>query len=268
MKRIVACAWICAVIGACGSADQKSRTYPVPTAADLVGKIEAAQHRLVSFSAESTMDYWLGSDRVKGTVLIMGTPASQVLFHALSPAGGSVMIELSCSGDNFAMIDHQNDCQLAGPCSGGSIAQFLHIAIEPRDFFLLALGQTPLLSDHAVGNVEQTVTWNSSSGLEELTLRSASASQLVTIDARDGRFDIRKSELRDAANRLVWMVENTEHEATTDDAGAQFRMPTVTRFRSGESDLRVQWDKRRLNMAIDPAKFVLTVSPSVRRCDR
>jgi uncharacterized lipoprotein YmbA len=53
MKRIVACAWISAVMGACGSADRTSRTYRVPTAADLVGTLEAAQHRLVSFSAES-----------------------------------------------------------------------------------------------------------------------------------------------------------------------------------------------------------------------
>ena len=60
-----------------------------PTAEDIVARLAKKRAELTSFTADSTMDYWLGSQRVKGEVLVMGTPGAKVRFAALSPAGGA-----------------------------------------------------------------------------------------------------------------------------------------------------------------------------------
>ena len=49
------------------------------------------------------MDYWLGNQRAKGEVLVMGKPGAKVRFAALSPAGGSTIAEMACDGTSFAL---------------------------------------------------------------------------------------------------------------------------------------------------------------------
>ena len=47
------------------------------TVADVIAKLDAQRTSRASFTGESTMDYWLGDQRVKGTVLVMGTSQRQ-----------------------------------------------------------------------------------------------------------------------------------------------------------------------------------------------
>ena len=72
------------------------------------------------------------------------------------------------------------------------------------------------------GHVTGTVTWDSSAGLERVELKAAVGSQTLVIDARDGHWDIRKSELRNAAGKMIWSVENTDFGTVADAAGASF----------------------------------------------
>lgn len=257
---------LCSLV-ACGGGATVKRPYPAFSAQDAVAKLRAAQQQISAFSAESTMDYWVGKDRVKGTVLVMGTPGAHVRFNGLSPAGESVMADLACDGSNFAMVDFQNNCQLAGPCNADSIAQFLRVPMQPDDFFWLAVGLTPVLADDAgVANAE--LQWNAKDGTEALILKSVRGVQRIVIDARDGRFDVRHSELRTADNALVWAVDNTGFATVTDEAGKAFRLPAKTRFAApGEkSDLIVDWESRKLNLAIAADKFVLTPPQGLASC--
>ena len=162
------------LLAACpGGGIGANRGYPEPKAAEIVARLEKDHTTRTAFTAESTMDYWLGKDRVKGTVLVMGTLGKKVRFNALSPAGGNVLADMACDGSNFAYVDQQNNCQLAGPCDRQSIAALLRVELEPEDFIYLALGTVPIAATTG------TVTGDASNGHERVALTGPSGTQTI-----------------------------------------------------------------------------------------
>jgi outer membrane biogenesis lipoprotein LolB len=234
---------------------------PNETAEDLVAKLEKKQAELTSFTTDSTMDYWLGNQRMKGDVLVMGKPGAYVRFAALSPAGGSTLLEMACNGSEFTLVDYQNNCTLSGPCDASSIAQFFHIALAPDDFFHLALGAPPLLQ-----NAKATLTWDAAHGYEKLKLESPAGVQKLTIDVKNNHLDVIDSELDTPDGKVVWSVANTDFE----DVDGH-RVPGKTRFRSPDQkqDLLVDWgDERKLNVDLSADKFALAAPAGLPMCGR
>jgi hypothetical protein len=254
-----------AALGCGGS--HRAAAHPQPaslaSAPAVSAHLSALRARRGSFTAESVMDYWLGKDRVKGTVLVMGTAQRQLRLNALSPQGGGVLADLACNGADFAYVDFQSNCQLSGPCTRASIAALLRVELEPEDFHALALGVVPVDSG-ATG----TVAWDAATGQERVTLQSAAGTQTLVIDAREGRFDVLASELVGPDGKVAWSVENADFAEAADATGAVHRLPRRTRFRSPaqSADLLVEWRARTLNVAIDPAKFTVAVPAGLARC--
>ena len=213
-----------------------------PTAAAETQRLAAAQAEITSFRAESVMDYWLGKDRAKGTVLVMGKPGAFVRLNALSPAGGSVLVDLACDGRDFVMVDFQNNCVLTGPCDTDSIARFLHVPLAPDDFFHLATGTTPLLP------TADALDWDAGQGRETLTLSGDGRKQTVVLDGRDGHRDLIES--RVTGGPVAWSIENKGFREITDDAGHRFRVPGKSRFQATgqKSDLLVDWKDVEVNL--------------------
>ncbi len=238
------------------------RPYPAPTGDELLGRLAKQRTERTAFTAESTMEYWLGKQRVKGTVLVMATTGKKVRFNALSPAGGSVLADMACDGANFAFVDSQNNCQLTGPCDRSSIAAFLGVELEPEDFLYMALGTVPVIEGAS------TVTWDSTRGLEKVVVTGAAGKQTIAIDAKDGRLDVIGSALVDTAGKTVWSVDNTEFETASDAAGGKHRVPSKSRLRSPgqQADLVVEWGDRTLNPTLDDARFVVEVPTGLPRC--
>ncbi len=231
--------------------------------AALLAKLEQARTAKIAFRGASVMDYWLGKDRVKGSMLVMGALGAKVRFNALSPAGESVMADLACNGSNFVLVDFQNNCVLTGPCNRNSIGQLLHISLEPDDFFYLALGQTPILPG-ATG----TATWDANTGQERLELTSPAGSQTIVLDGRDGRWDVLSSELRAPAGQVLWRVENADFSVFEDAAGKPHRLPGKTRLAQPvqKADLIVEWEERELNIELDASRFELTPPAGLPQC--
>jgi hypothetical protein len=255
-----------AVCLACGCPPKGSTHKPpaaLPSAKDVIARLAKLRAARSSFTAESVMDYWLGKDRVKGTVLVMGTAQRQVRFNALSPQGGSVLADMACNGTAFAYVDFQNNCQLTGPCTRSSIAQLLRVELEPEDFFSLALGVVPI-HPQAAGTVE----WDAAKGHERVVLESPAGKQTIVIDARDGRSDVLSSQLVRADGKVVWSVENTDFQTVKDASSGEHRLPGKTRFKSPtqEADLLVEWKERAVNVAINPTKFTVNVPAGLPPC--
>lgn len=250
---------------ACGCPG-KGGTYKqpsnMPTAEALVAQLVETREARKAFRAESVMDYWLGKQRVKGTVYVMGTSQRQVRFNAISPQQ-DVLADMACDGANFALVDMQNNCQLTGPCNKQSIATLLRVELEPEDVLHLALGTVPVL-----GQPKGTVTWDSAKGYERLKLESPEGTQNIVIDAREGRSDIVSSELVGRDGKIVWSVENTDFEAVKDEAGGTHRLPAKTRFKSPaqQADLLVEWKERVVNPTLDPAKFRVNIPDGLASC--
>ena len=90
----------------CAGTSKSSRPYAEPKVDDIVARLAKVRGELTSFRADSTMDYWLGNQRAKGEVLVMGATGAKVRFAALSPAGGSTMAEMACDGQTFVYVDY------------------------------------------------------------------------------------------------------------------------------------------------------------------
>lgn len=231
------------------------------TAEEVIADLAKMRDARTAFRAESVMDYWLGGQRVKGTVLVMGTNQRQVRFNAISPQE-DVLADMACDGQDFALVNMQKNCQLTGPCNKQSIATFLRVELEPEDVLHLALGTVPVPAD-----AKGKVTWDSSKGHEVVELASSQGTQTIRIDARDGRRDVVSSQLaRDG--KVVWSVENTDFEEVKDEGGGVHRLPAKTRFKTpaGDGDLLVEWKERTVNPSIDAAKFKVTIPEGLARC--
>jgi len=235
---------------------------PKTTASDVVARLAKLREARKSYVAKTVMDYWLGKDRVKGEVWVMGTSTRQVRFNAYSPQQ-SVLVDMGCNGSEFTFIDMQNNCQLVGPCDRGSIAQLLRVELEPDDFAAFAVGVPPVAADST-----GTVTWDANNGYERLALTSPQGKQSVVIDAREGRSDVLSSELVGPDGKVVWSVENKDFTSVTDGAGVAHRVPKLTRFKSPVqgADLLVDWKERELNKELGPEKFTVPVPPDLPRC--
>lgn len=239
------------------------RIGPAPSVEDLVKKIAARRTALQSFTGQSVMDYWLGKDRLKGSVLVMGKPGAHVRFAAESPAGGDTIAEMACDGQNFVFIDKQQNCQLMGPCDAMSIATFLHVELEPEDFIALALGTPPVVTSPT-----GTVTWDPNGGFERVELVGQNGKQSLVIDDKGGKLDVISSKLTDAGGKLVWGVENKDFTEVTDEAGVKHRVPMKTKLVSPTqgADLEVAWGDRRYNPTLDDPLFKLDPIAGLATC--
>ncbi|MCE9574651.1 MAG: hypothetical protein K8W52_15995 [Deltaproteobacteria bacterium] len=269
LRLLAACAT--ASLAACGGKSHPAPWTKQPTAADEAAAIQAAAARVTSFRAESVMDYWLGKDRVKGTVLVMGKPGAFVRLNALSPAGDSVMADLACDGTNFTLVDFQNNCVLTGPCNADSIAQFLHVSLSPDDFLHLATGTTPI---SVMPPILGEVSWDGKQGRERLELANGAADgervrghQSIELD---GQRDVLSTAffLDDDRKQLGWRIENKDFRAVKDASGGEFRVPGKSRFTSPgqKADLLVEWKEITINLPLDAAKFALVPPEGLPTC--
>jgi hypothetical protein len=251
---------------ACGCPSGGGGTYKqpanMPTADAIVAQLAKTRDARKAFRAESLMDYWLGDQRVKGTVLVMGTNQRQVRFNAISPQE-DVLADMACDGQDFALVNMQKNCQLTGPCNKQSLATFLRVELEPEDVLHLALGTVP-----TPANAQAKVTWDSNKGYERVELTTAEGTQKIVIDAREGRSDVVSSEMVGLDGKTVWSVENADFGDVKDESGGLHRLPAKTHFKSPQksADLLVEWKERTVNPQIDPAKFKVTIPDGLGRC--
>lgn len=257
---------ICCALLACGGPSGKARSYDKPEVHTLVTKLQARQALATSFMAESRMEYWVNDQRIKPTVYVMGERGAKLRFNALSPAGDTVAADLACNGTDFQFVDFNNDCQLTGPCTKDAISQLLRVSLTPDDFFLLAIGSTPI-----VESPTGTVTWDAKNQQEKLSLGSADGQwkQEIILDGRDQRWDVLSSTVWNAAGKLEWRLTNKEFSAHETKDGKSMRLPAKTRFEQpmAKAEVTIRWQEREINPTLSPDKFEMVI-PALPRCGK
>lgn len=237
------------------------RGYTEPKTEEVLDHLAAKRAALTSFKTDSTMDYWVGKDRFRGTVLVMGTIGAKVRMNALRP-DDAVAVDLACDGESFVMVDQMNNCILTGPCNADSIASLLRVPLAPDDFLYLALGATPVI-DGAQGKV----TWDSKHGREVVQLEGVGGmTQTILLDGRDGKktWDLLRSEVKGADGKVIWTSDHTAYKVVKDVAGADHRVPGKSNFKTPaeKSDLLVEWGgEREINLELADELFVLEPPP-------
>jgi len=262
-SRVASLFLLLLLLPACPS--KYKRSYSEPKAEEILESLATRRAAVHSFKTIDTkMDYWVGNDRFRGTVLVMGELGAKVRMNALRP-DEDVAADLACDGRDFVFVDKLKNCVLTGPCNDTSIAQLLRVPLAPDDFLYLALGTTPVIPDAA-----GTVSWDGKRGAEVVKLTGAGGmSQTIIVDGRDGKrtWDLLRSEVRGADGKVIWTVDHTGYKAIDDTAGAAVRVPGKSNFKTPteKSDLLVEWGSREVNLELDPASFVLE-PPSVAYC--
>jgi hypothetical protein len=246
---------------ACG--DQIKQPYDPPAADVFVQHLRKVGDSARTYVAtENTMDYWLGKERIKTTMHVMGERSAKVRFNGINPQTDTTAADLACDGANFTFIDFQHECHLTGICDRQAIAQLLRVSMEPDDFLLLAVGSTPIIPE-PVGKVK----WNGKNGTWEvdLTSRTSGQKQHLVLDGNDGdggKWEVLESTVRDAAGKVEWTLANKNMKSVKSEDGIPFRLPGKSKFVQPQqkADLVVEWATRKINLPPqDPGKFKVTV---------
>ena len=249
---------------ACGGPSGKSRSYKEPNLQRVLAKLETRQLRAETFYAESRMEYWVDGERLKPTVYVMGKRGAKVRFNALNPAGEDTAADLACDGTDFQYVDFINDCQLTGPCTKDAISQLLRVTLVPDDFFLLAIGSTPM-----VENSTGTVKWDSKNQQEVVSLVSGDGKwkQEIKLDGREQRWDVLSSTVRNSEGKIEWRLTNKEFSTQKSKDGTSFRLPAKTRFEQpgAKAEVTIRWDEREINSELAEDKFTMVI-PQLPRC--
>jgi len=246
-----------AAVLACGCPGPTYNKPPEQSVQEVIARLGKARDAIHSFKTVSLMDYWLGDQRVKGTVAVIGETGAKVRFQALDPANNT-LADMACDGTNFVYLDYKNNCVRTGPCNKSSISSLLHVELEPEDFMHLALGTVPIPAD-ATG----TVTWDASKGYQRVALKSGAGTQKIAIDTRDNHWDVVETEMTGPDGNVMWSVEHTDFH----DKDGQ-RIPGKSRFKTpkDKADLLVDWKSQDVNPQIDASKFALTPPAGLGAC--
>jgi hypothetical protein len=254
-------AFACLVVALLAGCPHKyKRSYDEPEVNDILAELKIRRDAVHSFKTDSTMDYWIGKDRFRGTVLVMGEEGAKVRMNALRP-DDAVAADLACDGTNFIYVDALNNCVLSGPCTQDSIAALLRVPLSPDDFLYLALGSTPVID-----GAEGTLRWDTKRGREVLELTGdGGMTQRIELDGRDGHktWDLLHSEVKGPDGKAIWTVDHTDYEVVADH-----RVPGKSHVTTptDKTDLLVEWGKdREINPELPPQSFEL-IPPDVPTC--
>jgi hypothetical protein len=266
--RAMALAALLALATGCPGGGTK-QPYPAPEAAAFVAHARATGEAARSYFGESTMDYWVGGERIKATVYVMGERGAKVRFNAINPATGSTAADLACDGSSFQFINYDRNCQLTGICDRTAIAQLLRVRLEPDDFLLLAVGAAPIIPDPT-----GTVRWDGKRGawVVELVSPGRAWRQELVLDGNDadGKWEVLATTVWDAAGQIDWRLENRDFRTVKGADGRSFRVPTRTKFEqpAQKADLVAVWEDRQVNLELDDSKFTMTIPPGLPVCGK
>jgi hypothetical protein len=250
------------VVLCAGCPHSYKRTYDDPDAGALLDDLKAKRDAVQSFkTTDTTMDYWIGKDRFRGKVLVMGQLGAYVRMNALDPTG-AVAADLACDGSSFVYVDEMHNCQLTGPCDAESIAALLRVPLAPDDFLYLSLGTTPVIS----GATATEHHWDAKHGREVLVLEGdGGMTQTVELDGRDGKmtWDLMHSQVRGPDGKAIWTIDNTDFKVID---GHRVPGKSHVTTPAEKSDLLVEWGKEfDVNPELDPESFALE-PPGVATC--
>lgn len=259
--RVVA---LTAWVAACNGKGAVERPYVAPSVEQLTSQLSHRATDKRSFVSESKMDYWIGNERVRGDVYMMGKPGARLRFNALNPTGGNVAVDLACDGVTYKLIDYNNNCQLTGPCTSTAIAQLFRLRMEPDEFYLLAVGETPVLPD-ATGELR----WDANEAQEIVTLENpAGWKQKIVLDGREQRWDVVESVVWNERGEVEWKVQNKDFREIKGPEASPYRFPGKTRFEqpTQDADLLVDWRSIDVNTELGEERFEMEIPEGLPRC--
>ena len=126
------------MFAACATAPAP-RTYPVPTAEELLAALHARQAAAHSLNLETRTTSWLGGERVRGTVQMLVERAGNLRFEAEVSLQGTVAV-LAVHEGSFVFVDHQKKTFRQGLATPSDVASLIRIPLPAEAVAAILLG--------------------------------------------------------------------------------------------------------------------------------
>jgi len=127
------------LIISCASTGPAQRTYPVPTADELLAALRARQTAVRSVNLETRTTSWLGGERVRGTVQMLVERAGNLRFEAEVSLQGTVAA-LAVHDGTFVFVDHQKKTFRQGLATANDVASLIRIPLPAQAVAAILLG--------------------------------------------------------------------------------------------------------------------------------
>ena len=235
------------------------RTYPAPSAEELLQAVRARQAAVRGINVETRATSWLGGERVRGTVQMLVERSGRLRFEAEISLQGTVAA-LTVDGGQFAFIDHQKHLFRKGPACPANVAAMIRIPLAPAEVAAILLGDIPLPDGSKAASVE----WDSSRGADVLAVEGQMGAKLWLGLRRPNpqapAWDVVFVEGLDAGARARWRVAYEDFERTVGVA-----LPRLVRFaepgKSFDDGVEIKIRERTVNPAFPEGAFTLTLPP-------
>jgi uncharacterized lipoprotein YbaY len=126
------------LLAACATAPAQ-RTYPAPTADELLVALRARQTVAHSLNLETRTTSWLGGERMRGTVQMLVERRGDLRFEAEVSLQGTVAV-LAVHDGYFVFVDHQKKTFRQGLATPSDVASLIRIPLPPQAVAAILLG--------------------------------------------------------------------------------------------------------------------------------
>ena len=157
----------------CAAGGQMVRSYPAPSAEELLQAVRARQAAVRGVNVETRATSWLGGERVRGTVQMLVERSGRLRFEAEVALQGTMAV-LTVDGGQFAFIDHQKHLFRKGPACPANVAALIRIPLAPAEVAAILLGDIPLPE----GSKAVSVEWDGARGADVLAVESQAGTKL------------------------------------------------------------------------------------------
>jgi len=247
---------------ACASATRHVRSYPPPSAEELLQVVRARQAAVRGINAETRATSWLGGERVRGTVQMLVDRSGRLRFEAEATLQGTVAL-LAVDGRQFAFIDHRSHVFRTGPACPANVAALIRIPLAPVEVAAILLGDMPLPE----GSRPLAVEWDEKRAADVLVLALPQGATLWLGLHRPNpslpAWDVLYLEGQDKGAAGRWRVsyEDFAREGTV-------ALPRQVRFaepgRSFDAGVEIRIRERTLNPAFPEGAFTLATPAGYR----
>ena len=127
------------LLASCAATAPAQRSYPVPTADELLAALRARQAAVRSLNLETRTTSWLGGERVRGTVQMLVERGGNLRFEAEVSLQGTVAA-LAVHDGAFVFVDHQKKTFRQGLATANDVASLIRIPLPAQAVAAILLG--------------------------------------------------------------------------------------------------------------------------------
>jgi hypothetical protein len=243
-------------LAGCAASAPAQRSYPAPTADDLMAALRARQAAVRGLNLEARVTSWMGGERVRGTVQMLVDRNGNLRFEAEVALQG-VVAALAVHQGTFVYVDHQKKTYRLGPATPADVASLIRIPLPAQAVAAIILGDAYVPE----GTRPLDVSW--AEGADVLHLQTLEGELWISLQRpvpQKPAWDVVAVSGQAPSTPGRWRVAFQERQRWDGQA-----IPSLIRFaepgRSFDDGVEIKVKERVVNPSFPPEAFVMAPPP-------